>query len=248
MDEGTARVRTEPPAGPTAGREAGPHAGPHAGVPPLVSGTPIGEASHALVLVHGRGGSAKGMLPIARAAKVTSAALVAPEAVGNSWYPARFLDPREWNEPWLSSALASIGAAVQQLRTAGIPTERILLAGFSQGACLILEYAAMAAQAEVRFGGVAALAGGLIGDPLVPRHDHGSLGGTPVLLACGAADGHIPEAIVRSSADVFRTLGASVDLRLYAGIGHDIVGDEIEALAAMVNTLRSAPSAAHLPP
>jgi phospholipase/carboxylesterase len=217
-------------------------------VPPLVSGTPIGEASHALVLVHGRGGSAKGMLPIARAAKATSAALVAPEADGNSWYPARFLDPREWNEPWLSSALASIGAAVQQLRTAGIPTERILLAGFSQGACLILEYATMAAQANVRFGGVAALAGALIGDPLVPRHDHGSLGGTPVLLACGNADGHIPEAIVRSSADVFRALGATVDLRIYEGIGHDIVGDQIDALTAMVDTLRRAPSAAHLPP
>ena len=232
----------------TPGAHTGPDTGPHAGVPPLVAGTPVGEASHALVLVHGRGGSAEGMLPIARAAKATGAALVAPVAVGNSWYPERFLDPRARNEPWLGSALASIGAAVQWLRTAGIPRERILLVGFSQGACLILEYAAMAAQAEVRFGGVAALAGGLIGDPLVPRHDRGSLGGTPVLLACGTADGHIPEAIVRSSAEVFRTLGAAVDLRLYPGVGHDIVGDEIEALAEMVGTLRGAPSEAHLPP
>ena len=144
-------------------------AGPHAGVPPLMAGTPLDQASYALVLVHGRGGSAEGMLPIARAAKATDAALVAPVAVGNSWYPKRFLDPREQNEPWLSSALASVGAAVDQVRAAGIPSERIILVGFSQGACLMLEYATMAATSDVRFGGVAALAGGLIGDPLVPR-------------------------------------------------------------------------------
>lgn len=222
-------------------RTVGAHAGPHDGVPPVLAGVALTEASYALVLVHGRGGSADGMLPIARAAKATDAALVAPVAVGNSWYPKRFLDPREQNEPWLSSALASVGAAVEQVRAAGIPSERMILVGFSQGACLMLEYATMAAQSNVRFGGVAALAGGLIGDPLVPRHDHGSLGGTPVLLACGNADGHIPEAIVRSSAEVFRGLGASVDLRIYPGIGHDIVGDEIDALTEMVNTLRGAP-------
>jgi phospholipase/carboxylesterase len=203
-----------------------------------VAGTPLEQASYALVLTHGRGGSAEGMLPIARAAKATDAALVAPVAVGNSWYPKRFLDPREQNEPWLSSALASVGAAVEQVRSAGIPSERIILVGFSQGACLTLEYATIAARANVRFGGVAALAGGLIGDPLVPRRDHGSLGGTPVLLACGNADAHIPEAIVRSSADVFRALGATVDLRIYEGIGHDIVGDQIDALTEMVGTLR----------
>ncbi len=216
------------------------HEGPHAGVPPIMAGTPLDQASYALVLVHGRGGSPEGMLPVAKAAKATDAALVAPVAVGNSWYPKRFLDPREQNEPWLGSALASVGSAVDRVRAAGVPSERIILVGFSQGACLMLEYATMASQSDVRFGGVAALAGGLIGDPLVPRHDHGSLGGTPVLLACGNADGHIPEAIVRSSAEVFRALGASVDLRIYPGVGHDIVGDEIDALAEMVSTLRGA--------
>ncbi|WP_373061584.1 alpha/beta hydrolase [Gemmatimonas sp.] len=212
--------------------------GPHAGVLPLVAGSPLEKASYALVLVHGRGGSAEGMLPIAKAAKATGAALVAPAAVGNSWYPKRFLDPREQNEPWLGSALTSVGAAVDFVRAAGIPSERIILVGFSQGACLTLEYTTMAATSSVRFGGVAALAGGLIGDPAVPRNDYGSLGGTSVLLACGDADRHIPEAIVRSSANVFRALGATVDLRIYPGIGHDIVGDEIDALAEMVDTLR----------
>jgi phospholipase/carboxylesterase len=221
---------------------------PHGGIPPVVAGVPVADAPYALVLVHGRGGSGEGMLPIARAAKATDAALVAPVAVGNSWYPHRFLDPREENEPWLSSALASIASAVDQLRAAGMPSERIVLVGFSQGACLLLEYATTAATASVRFGGVAALAGGLIGDPLVARHDHGSLRGTPVLLACGDADGHIPEAIVRSSARILATLGAAVDLRIYPGVGHDIVADEVKALREMLHALRGPLAASHLPP
>lgn len=208
--------------------------GPHAARTPLMGGTPLAEATHALVLVHGRGGSAEGMLPIARAAKALSAALIAPSAADNSWYPNRFLAPKASNEPWLGSALASVAAAVEQVRAAGIPERKILLVGFSQGACLTLEFAAQQAARGARFGGVAALAGALIGDETVARTDHGSLNGTPVLLACGTADAHIPEDHVRRTADVFVALGATVDLRLYPGVGHDIVGDEIAALTALV--------------
>lgn len=216
--------------------------GPHGTERPLLGGAPLTEATYALVLVHGRGGTADGMMPIARAARALDAALIAPVAVGNSWYPQRFLAPTAQNEPWLSSALASIGSAVEQVRAAGIANDRMILVGFSQGACLTLEYVARAAAQEgTRFGGVAAFAGGLIGDPSVARHDHGSLHGTPVVIACGDADQHIPEAIVRSSAAVFTTLGAAVDLRVYPGIGHDIVGDEIQALADLVETLRGVP-------
>jgi len=221
---------------------------PHAGVAPVLAGLPLEEARYAVVLVHGRGGTAQGMLPIARAARATDAALVALVAAEQSWYPERFLSPRAVNEPWLGSALASVGAAVDRVRAAGIPTGQIILAGFSQGACLVLEYAAVAAAAHVRFGGVAAFAGALIGDPAVPRHDHGSLAGTPVVLACGDADVHIPEAIVRSSASVFRSLHAAVDLRIYSGVGHDIVADQIRALADLATALRGAQSEAHLPP
>ena len=213
---------------------------------------PLDEARYAVVLVHGRGGTAQGMLPIARAARVTDAALVALVAAEQSWYPERFLSPRAANEPWLGSALASVGAAVDRVRASGIPTEQIILAGFSQGACLVLEYAAGAAAAHaakhVRFGGVAAFAGALIGDPAVPRYDHGSLAGTPVVLTCGDADVHIPEAIVRSAASVFRSLHAAVDLRIYPGVGHDIVADQIQALADLATALRGAQSEAHLPP
>jgi phospholipase/carboxylesterase len=211
--------------------------GPHATRRPVVAGTPLTQASHALVLMHGRGGTAEGMLPIARAAKALDAALIAPVAEGNSWYPQRFLAPVADNEPWLSSALGSVESAVAEARAAGIASERMLLVGFSQGACLTLEFAARQAAHGVRFGGVAALAGALIGDHAVPRHDHGSLHGTPVLLACGTADAHIPEGHVRRSAQVFDALGAAVDLRLYPDVGHDIVGDQIAALTAMVATI-----------
>jgi predicted esterase len=226
----------------------GPAHGPHAGLDPVVAGTPLTDARYALILVHGRGGSAAGMLPIARAAKATDAALVALEAADQSWYPQRFLSPRAENEPLLSSALAAVGAAVDRVRDAGIPTERIVLVGFSQGACLVLEYAATSAVANVRFGGVAAFAGALIGDPAVPRHDEGSLEGTPVLLACGDADVHIPQALVRSAAERFWSLGAAVDLRIYPGIGHDIVGDQLAALADLAAALRGPQPTAHLPP
>lgn len=215
--------------------------GPHVAMPMVVGGEPLDTASYALVLVHGRGGTAEGMLPIARAARATDAALVAPVAAQNSWYPQRFLAPVAANEPWLSSALASLDAAVQQVLAAGVPRERVVLVGFSQGACLSLEYAARSAATNARFGGVVAMAGALIGDPSAPRHDSGSLHGTPVVLACGDADAHIPEASVRASATVFAALDAAVDLRIYPGVGHDITGDQIAALAGLVESLRLSP-------
>jgi phospholipase/carboxylesterase len=223
---------------PAEGFGPGAEHGPHAGLEPLVGGAPLADAGFALILVHGRGGTAAGMLPIARAARATDAALIALVAADQSWYPNRFLSPRAENEPWLGSALTSVDAAVDRVQAAGIPAARILLVGFSQGACLVLEYAANAAAARVRFGGVAAFSGALIGDPAVPRHDVGSLEGTPVLLACGDADVHIPEAVVRSSAERFRTLGAAVDLRIYPGVGHDIIGDQLQALADLAAALR----------
>ncbi len=208
---------------------------PHATLAPLVSGVPLPEASYALVLVHGRGGSADGMLPIARAAGATDAALIAPRAEDGSWYPNRFLAPMASNEPYLSSALASVGRAVTSVLDAGIPPHRIILVGFSQGACLALEFAARNAQ---RFGGVAALAGALVGDDADVRQDAGDFAGTPILLACGDADDHIPEAKVRKAAVMLAAQGASVDLRIYPGIAHTIVGDQIDALRAMVDAVR----------
>jgi len=209
---------------------------PHAALEPLVSGVPLAEASYALVLVHGRGGNADGMLPIARTGGATDAALIAPRAVGGTWYPKRFLDPMASNEPYLTSALASVSRAVASVIDAGIPPHRIILVGFSQGACLTLEFAARNAQ---RYGGVAALAGALVGDDADVRQDAGDFAGTPILLACGDQDDHIPEAKVRKAATMLAAQGATVDMRIYPGITHTIVGDQIEALRVMVDTVRT---------
>lgn len=212
---------------------------PHAHEPLLVRGAPLDSAPLALVLVHGRGGDALGMLPIARAAGALDAALIAPTAQNGSWYPYRFLAPIASNEPHLTSALEAIDRAVQQAINGGVPTERVILVGFSQGACLSLEYVARHGR---RLGGVAALAGALIGDETDIRHDEGNLAGTPVLLACGDADDHIPEARVRAAAAQLTALGGTVDLRIYPGVGHSIVGDQIEALRLMIDAVRpSAP-------
>lgn len=210
--------------------------GPHAEQPVLFGGAPLGEASCALVLVHGRGGTAEGMIPIARTAGAMDAALIAPRAAGGSWYPQRFLSPVSTNEPYLSSALSAVHHGVSLALAAGIPAERILLVGFSQGACLSLEYAARHAQ---RLGGVAALAGALIGDDRDARQDRGDFAGTPILLACGDADEHIPVTRVRASATLLSAQGAEVDVRIYPGLGHSIVGDQIDALRAMVEAVRA---------
>ncbi len=211
----------------------------HAHEKPLVSGVPLSVAPYALVLVHGRGGSADGMLPIARAAGATDAALFAPRAADGSWYPNRFLDPMDSNEPFLTSALASIDRTLRDIIAGGVPAKRIVLVGFSQGACLSLEYAARHAQ---RLGGVAALAGALIGDEHDARDGDrqyvGDFAGTPVFLGCGDADSHIPEARVRASAALLGQRGAAVDLRIYPGIGHNIIGDQLDALRAMVSVVR----------
>jgi len=208
---------------------------PHGAEAPVTAGLPLSSAAFALILVHGRGGSAEGMLPLARASGASDAAVIALSAAGNSWYPNRFLAPTSQNQPWLSSALAAVDRTVEGAIAAGIPAERVLLVGFSQGACLSLEYAARHPR---RLGGVAALAGGLIGEKREQNYS-GDMAGTPVLLACGDADEHIPVELVRSSADVFSTLGANVDMRVYPGINHTIVGDQLEALRDMIDAVRA---------
>jgi predicted esterase len=219
---------------------------------PVLGGAPLIDAGnaaapYALVLLHGRGGTAEGMLPIARAAGATDAAWIAPRADGNSWYPLRFLVPIEQNEPALASALIAVDRAVAMAVDAGIPSERVLLIGFSQGACLALEYATHTAR---RVAGVAALAGALMGDEQEqatrfsePARGGISLQGTPVLLASGDADDHIPVHRVRDAAETLAALGAAVDLRIYEGVTHQIVADEIGALRSIVSTMRSTRSA-----
>lgn len=198
--------------------------GPHNGAPLYISGAPLANAGSAVVLVHGRGADAADMLSVADELDLPATAWLAPEAVGSQWYPHRFLVPSAANQPWLDSALEVVGAAVKAAADGGIPVDQIFLLGFSQGACLALEWSARNGR---KLGGVFGLSGGLIGaDAELDAHS-GDLGGMPVFLGCSDVDEHIPAARVEHTGRVFNRLGADVTLRLYAGMGHAINRDEL---------------------
>lgn len=200
------------------------------------AGEHIARAKAAVVLIHGRGATADGMLGLAEAFAVPGIAYVAPQAPGMTWYPRSFLAPLEQNEPQLSQALATVDAVVGDLVAQGLPQEKIVLLGFSQGACLALEYAARHAR---RWGGVAALSGGLIGPDGTPRDYDGTLAGTPVFLGCSDIDAHIPLERVHASAEVLSKLGGDVTERIYPGAGHTVVEDEVQHVQRMLRALTS---------
>jgi phospholipase/carboxylesterase len=202
--------------------------------PVLFMGEPLGEARAAMVMVHGRGATAEDILELAVELNRPGFAYLAPQAANNSWYPQSFLAPISSNEPWLSSALARLSTVLQRVEEAGIPRERTILLGFSQGACLALEFAARHAQ---RYGGIAALSGGLIGPDGTPRDYPGSFAGTPVFLGCSDRDPHIPKERVQQSAEVLRRLGADVTMRLYPNMGHTVNQDEIDFVGGMMAAL-----------
>lgn len=205
---------------------------PHAGARVLHAGAELAEASSAAILAHGRGGSAQGMLDLAREIGGEDVAWIAPEALGGSWYPFSFLAAIESNEPFLSSGLALIDRLVARCAESGLPPDRVVLGGFSQGACLSAEYAARRAR---RYGGLVLLSGGLIGPPGTPRGYRGSLARTPVLVGCSDVDPHIPVERVHETAREFERLGAEVDERIYTGLGHTVIDDEIEAARTIVH-------------
>jgi len=207
---------------------------PHSGQPVLVAGSPLASAKRAVVLVHGRGAGAADILGLAGRFVFPEVAYLAPQAANSVWYPHRFMEPTERNQPWLSSALAVLQRLIGELVEGGIEPDRVLLLGFSQGACLASEYAARNPR---RYLGIAALSGGLIGDRLDVDGRHGSLDGTPALFGCSDVDPHIPLARVQASAEVYRRLGAVVSERVYPGMGHTVNEDEI----AWVRELLSAP-------
>lgn len=204
---------------------------PHRGARVLARGPKPADARLAIVLVHGRGGSAEDILGLGRELGADDVAWLAPAAAGQTWYPYSFLTPIERNEPYLSSALSLLDGIVQQLAADGVPRERVGLLGFSQGACLSLEFAARHAG---RYAALVGLSGGLIGPPGTPRDYQGSFGGTPVFLGCSDVDSHIPLERVHETSDVFRRMGASVDERIYPRMGHTVNEDELEAVRAIL--------------
>jgi predicted esterase len=196
----------------------------HEGLPVLTHGEPLKSARAAMIMLHGRGATAEDILALAPLFETNGVAYLAPQAANNTWYPYPFTAPMERNEPWLSSALARTGQMAAAVVDAGIAPEDTHLLGFSQGACLTLEYAARHAQ---RYGGVFGLSGGLIGPDGTPRDHPGSMDGTPVFLGCSDVDFHIAKERVEEAASVFRRLGGIVTMRLYPGMGHTINDDEI---------------------
>lgn len=213
---------------------AGTVQGPHRNARIATAGRPLDGARAAMLLVHGRGATAENILGLAHELDRPQFAYLAPEAVGQTWYPHSFLAPLEHNEPYLESALALLGAVVNQITDAGIPWERLLLAGFSQGACLTVEFAARNAR---RYGGVAALTGGLIGPDGTPRDYPGSLDGTPVFLGTSDPDPHVPPARVEECAAVLERMDAQVTTRVYPGMGHTINTDELTHIRALMDDI-----------
>ena len=207
--------------------------GPHAGQPILRRGPSLPEARLVVILVHGRGGSAEDMLQLAEEFSAPDVAYVAPQAAGRTWYPFSFLTPVQHNEPGISSAMSVLSGIIGEVQGQGISPDRVALLGFSQGACLALEFAARHAR---KYAAVVGLSGGLIGPPGTPRSYGGSLEGTPVLLGCSDIDPHIPLDRVIASADVFRQLGAIVDSRIYPQTGHTVNEDEVSAVHTLLMT------------
>jgi len=208
----------------------------HDGQHVIRGGTPPKNARAAIILIHGRGATAEDIFSLGEemTTGLPGVALVAPQASGNTWYPQRFLAPLEQNEPFLSSALDVIGRLVSGLGQNGLKPENIVLLGFSQGACLSLEFAARNPR---RYGGVVGLSGALIGPPGMARNLKGSLEGTPTYLGCSDRDAHIPLASVDESAEILARLGAEVTKSIFPGMGHTVNSEELSVVQTLLRGL-----------
>ena len=199
----------------------------------MQGGEPLASARAAMILLHGRGASAEDIMTIASEVQQPGWAYLAPQAAGSAWYPNPFTAPLERNEPYLSAALDMLSNLVGRVE-ATVPAQRLILLGFSQGACLTLEWAARHAR---RYGAVVGLSGGLIGPDGTPRDYPGSVEGTPAFLGCSDVDPYIGKDRVIEASEVFKRMGAEVTVRLYPGMAHTVSGDEIAAVRALVESI-----------
>lgn len=191
----------------------------------IAAGEELHAESKVLILLHGRGGSAEDMLSFSSRLEVDNFALIAPQATNHTWYPYSFLAPPAQNEPWLSSALGLVKELVDDVTGKGVTTERVYFCGFSQGACLALEFIARNAN---RYGGVAAFTGGLIGDKIYTENYKGDFNGTPVFMGTSNPDPHVPIERFYASAEILREMNAAVTEKAYNNMGHTINADEID--------------------
>ena len=207
---------------------------PHANQPVVTAGPSPEEAGAAIVMIHGRGASAESILDLYPVLGVETLAALAPQAAGHTWYPHSFLSPTEANQPYLDSALNKIDAVVSDLLARGVPSERVAILGFSQGACLTSEYVARHPR---RYGAVMGLTGGLIGPPGTAPNYAGSLAGTPVFLGTSDPDPHVPFERVKETESVLARLGGKVEVRRYAGMPHTINQEEVDVCRAMLEAM-----------
>ncbi|WP_049922382.1 alpha/beta hydrolase [Halopiger djelfimassiliensis] len=224
--------------GPNAGRRMEGVTGPHAGQPLLTAGAPAKAANGALVCCHGRGATAQGIINLLEPVSGHGIAVLAPQARRNRWVPRPATAPQSDNEPWLSSGVDCVAAALEQARSIAVPPERTVVVGFSQGACVAAEYVR---RNPTRYGGLAVLSGLLPGstDELESTAVGGSLEGTPILIGYGADDPHIDSAHVRKTVQTFERAGGDVDERRYPATGHEVTDDEFAAIEAMLEAARS---------
>src|SRR5277367_2963616 len=204
---------------------------PHKSEPIHRLGPPLEEAAGAVIMLHGRGASADDILNLAQAMYHPQLAYLAPSAANHSWYPFSFLAPREQNEPWLTSALKKIGATVRMANDSGISSDRIIVCGFSQGACLSTEFVATH---PARYAGLIAFTGGLIGPSGTPMNYSGDLQETPAFFGSGDPDPHVPWSRVQESADVLAAMIARVTTRRYPGRAHTVSADEVRYATAIL--------------
>lgn len=191
----------------------------------VTRGKELTATSKVLIMLHGRGGSAEDILSFASHLDVKDFTLFAPEATNNSWYPYSFLAPPSQNEPWLSSALQLLKDLLNEIISKGVPAENIYFTGFSQGACLTLEFIARNAK---KYGGVAAFTGGLIGDKIYKENYNGDFVGTPIFIGTSNPDPHVPVERVYATSNILRDMNASVTEKVYNNMGHAINEDEIK--------------------
>jgi predicted esterase len=205
--------------------------GPHAGQQVLRAGPPVDTAAKAVIAIHGRGASAEDVIGIGRAIDLPNVAWLAPDAASHTWYPYSFLMPVDQNQPFLDSAISVVGGLLHHLEDSGIPAERVVFLGFSQGACLASEFVARHPR---RYGGLVVFSGGLIGAEIDPASYSGSLEDTPVFGGCSDIDPHIPLGRFEITGEVLAALGGAVDFRVYPGMGHTVNVDELTAARDLI--------------
>ena len=197
----------------------------------ITAGKAIDQADKVLIMIHGRGGSAQDILSLAAHLNTKDYALLAPQATNNTWYPTSFLAAPAINEPWLSSAIQVVDEVVNDVLAQGISKENIFFLGFSQGACLTLEYVTRNAS---KYGGVVAFTGGLIGDKIYAENYSGDFAGTPVFIGTSNPDPHVPVSRVNETTVILQAMGADVTEKVYQNMGHTISHDEIEKANTLV--------------